>query len=316
MITKLSRTITPLLWRVVVFLCLFFVISMASGPRIISGGIVFSAGFAIYGGIGKAIIFGLIAFVLLARHSKAEITLKAWHPGLLGWMLAGGMAFVASSMGIDRLLVDQRQFPNLAIAHVGLLLSIVCAAVGCFGPTNIVLVWQGYKRQIMNSIGLAAAFYVFLQGVYALWQPLASIVLASVHFLLGLSGLESTVVLPHTLLFDKFGITVAEYCSGIESIALFTSLYAIVGLLDWQRLRKKRFLMVFPLALLILFGLNILRVYGLILAGYYINPQIAFSLFHTYAGMVFFMAYSAVFWIVAYKHLVMPQTQDRKVEKP
>jgi len=53
-----------------------------------------------------------------------------------------------------------------------------------------------------------------------------------------------------------------------------------------------------------LFVLNIVRVYGLIMAGYYINPEIAFSLFHTYAGMVFFILYSAVFWAVAYRYLI------------
>ena len=103
---------------------------------------------------------------------------------------------------------------------------------------------------------------------------------------------------------DKFGITVAEFCSGIESIALFTALYAIVGLLDRHRLNIKRYLWIFPIALVLLFGLNIVRVYSLIMAGYYIDPEIAFSLFHTYAGMVFFILYSVVFWLVAYKYLL------------
>jgi exosortase/archaeosortase family protein len=63
-------------------------------------------------------------------------------------------------------------------------------------------------------------------------------------------------------------------------------------------------LLAFVPALLLLFGLNILRVYVLVMAGYYINPQIAFSLFHTYAGMVFFIIYSGIFWAVSYKWML------------
>jgi exosortase/archaeosortase family protein len=110
---------------------------------------------------------------------------------------------------------------------------------------------------------------------------------------------------PRTLLFNKFGINIIEYCSGIESIALFTGLYALIGVLDWQRFNHKRVIYIFPIGLIILFLFNILRVFVLILGGYYINPSIAFSLFHTYAGMVFFILYSIIFWAVSYKSLLL-----------
>jgi exosortase/archaeosortase family protein len=151
---------------------------------------------------------------------------------------------------------------------------------------------------------LAILFYGLLAIVYSLWEVLASIVLHSVKWLLGLSGLHSIIIQPRILLLDKFGINIAQYCSGIESIALFSGLYILTGVLDWNKFNHRRFLYTFPVALFILFGLNIIRVYVLILAGYYINPQIAFSLFHTYAGMLFFIAYSLVFWAVSYKFML------------
>lgn len=298
------RTITPLLWRVIVFLCFFLLISGIIGPRVISGDILFRDGFAIYGGFGKAAIFSAIAFVLLARQRKVEITLQPWRPVLGWWMLAAAALLVLAWVSIGHLLVGERGLQNLAGAHGGLVLGLILIAIGCMGPKNMRLVWQSYRREILISMALGAVFYAFLLAVYALWRPLSSVVLVSVRAMLELIGLQSTFVPPHTLLFDKFGITVAQYCSGIESIALFTSLYAVVGLLDWGRLRKKRYFIIFPFALLLLFLLNIVRVFALIVAGYYINPQIAFSLFHTYAGLVFFIVYSAAFWAIAYKHLL------------
>lgn len=303
-IMNLRKTITPLLWRVIVFSGLFVIISGLIGPKIISGGILFRDGFVAYAEIGKALFFGLIAFMLLVRHSKVAVALRPWQPAALGWILMALVLFIVTWINIDRLIAHHRDIQILAQAHVSLLLCLICTALGCIGLRNVRLLWRSYRREIMSAVVIASVFYVFLLLVYALWQPIASVVLTSVDSLLGLSGLEGTVIPPNTLIFDKFGITVAEYCSGVESIALFTSLYAIVGLLDWHRIHKKRYFLIFPLALLILFGCNILRVYGLILIGYHVNPQIAFSLFHTYAGMVFFVLFSAVFWAVSYKYLI------------
>ncbi|HEU5187536.1 MAG TPA: archaeosortase/exosortase family protein [Candidatus Saccharimonadales bacterium] len=308
----IAKTITPLLWRVIVFLGLFLLITGIAGPRIIGSDIMFRDGFSQYGGIGKALIFGLLAFVLLARHNKAEVKLQPWRPVLSGWLVGSLVCFIGAWVCLDNLLANERQWFNLVGAHAGLLASVALAAVGCFGIKNIRHLATVYKREILVSLGLTVLFYVFLLAVYGLWRPLASVVLFFVNALLGASGLHGIIFPPHTLIFDKFGITIAEFCSGVESIALFTSLYVIVGLLDWHRLNKRRYFIVFPFALLALFGLNIVRVYGLIMAGYYINPDIAFSLFHTYAGMVFFIIYSAIFWTIAYKYLVVKKEESHE----
>lgn len=298
------KTITPLLWRVIVFACLFVLISGVIGPRIISGGILFRDGFAMYGGIGKALLFSLIAFTLLARHNKTRTTLQPWRPVLLGWIVAACAVLAFAWVAISNLLAGNRELSNLVVAHGGLIVGLLLVGVGCMGPKNVQLIWRRYKREITSSVVLGVAFYLFLQVVYMLWQPLAFIVLVCVTTMLGASGLDAVVVPPNTLMFDKFGITVAEFCSGVESIALFTGLYAVVGLLDWKRLNRRRYFVIFPIALAGLLLFNIVRVYGLIMAGYYINAEIAFSLFHTYAGMVFFILYSAVFWSVCYKYML------------
>lgn len=304
MVRRIILAITPLFWRVIVFLIIFLVVSGIFGPRIVASDIMFSDGFAAYGGIGKALIFGLIAFWLLVRHNKQKLILRPWHPALIGWICLGACMLAIAWICVDGLLAGERTVANLVGAHAFLLTGLLLAAYGCFGSNNTYLVWRAYQREMCIALALSALFYIFLIAVYALWQPLASVVMLAVNWLLGISGLESTILPPNTLLFDKFGITIAEFCSGVESIALFTSLYAVVGLLEWKRLRRRRYFYVFPIALLALFALNILRVYGLILAGYYINPEIAFSLFHTYAGMVFFVIYSAIFWSVSYRHLL------------
>lgn len=311
-VKKLYKTITPLQKRVIVFGILFVVISGVIGPRIISGGIMIRDGFAAYGGVGKALLFSLIAFLLLARHTKAKLKLIPWRPGLLVWAIVGVACLAFSWNAVSHLLAGERLFYHLLTAHAGLIMGLVFTAISCLGIENIKQLWHTYQREIINAGAIGISFYIFLQIVYLLWQPLASIVLISVNYLLGISGLEAVIAPPNTLIFDKFGITIAEFCSGVESIALFTGLYAIMGLLDWKKLNKKRYFAVFPVALLGLCLFNIVRVYVLIMAGYYINPEIAFSLFHTYAGMVFFIIYSAIFWAVAYKYLLSNRSNSHE----
>lgn len=307
------KTIPQLFWQGIVFLVIFIAVSGVIGPRIISGGILFRDGFALYGGLGKAFIFGCIAFALLARHNKKDIKLDPWKPTQLGWAAAALALFALAWVSVGNLLDGQRNLANLTLAHGGLVAGLLSAAVGCFGLENLRTLWKTYRAVIVRSAIIAGVFYLFLQLVYMLWRPLATAVLVSVNFLLDLTGLHSVFVPPHTLMFDKFGITVAEYCSGIESIALFTGLYVIVGLLDWQRINRQRYYLIFPFALLGLFAMNILRVFGLIMAGYHINPEIAFSMFHTYAGMVFFILYSGIFWAFSYKYLINKSREEALV---
>lgn len=300
---NILKAITPLLWRVIAFLGLFIIISGLIGPPIIGDKALFAQGFEIYGGAGKALIFGAIAFLLLARRKKTPSALHVWQPQRL-WWLAG----VAASLGlawwsIGAWLASGSTWLLLGI-HGGLLLSVLCAIFVCASWQELHKLYHAYRPELQQSAAIAVAFYVFLLVLYALWKPIAWVVMYAVQALLQVSGLEVTVLPPNTILLDKFGITIAEFCSGIESIALFTGLYLVVGLLDWHRFNQRRYFWVFPLALFVLCALNILRVYALIMAGYFINPDIAFSLFHTYAGLVFFIIYSAAFWAVAYRFLL------------
>jgi exosortase/archaeosortase family protein len=299
------KAATPLLTRVVAFLTSFVILSGILGPHIIGYSLVNRDGFQIYGGAGKALLFGMLALLLLVYHKGSLPKLKPWKLQQVIWLVLAGLALVTAWIGVDHLHHNSSDIAWLALTHTATIGSVALAMGGTFGPANLRTLISTYRRELLVSLGLAIGFFIFLDLVYELWQVLAAIVLHAVRWLLNLSGLNATIIPPRTLLLTKFGINIAQYCSGIESIALFTALYALVGILDWRRFDHIRYLYIFPMAILLLFGLNILRVYGLIMAGYYINQQIAFSLFHTYAGMVFFILYSGLFWGVSYRWMLL-----------
>lgn len=295
----------PLLWRVFAFFVIFIIAASLIGPRIISHGILYTYHFDLYAEAGKPVLFAGIAFgILVSRKPLTEIL--PWSRLNLVWIGIATVSFACAVYATNQ-LIDGGHGMWAVLAHLGLIAGVISNLIGCLGWTTLRQMTKAYRRELLLSLGLAVAFYLFLLAVYSLWQVLSAAVLHAVAWLLRLSGLQIETVPPRSLVTDKFGIEVAQYCSGIESIALFTGLYALVGLLDYPRLQFKRYLWIFPLALAVLFACNIVRVYGLIMAGFYINQQLAFSLFHTYAGMVFFILYSGLFWSLMYKRMLRAQ---------
>lgn len=301
---NINNTAVLLLKRTAVFLAIFIIFSGILGPHIISHGLVSKDGFEIYGGAGKALLFAVIAFAILVWRKKKQIKLKSWSFSSVIWLVLSIITFIASYLSVNQLITGHQNFSWIILSNVLLITSVIFALGASFGPSNIRTLFNHYFKEILLSILIAIGFYLLLIGVYASWSILATVVLHSVRWLLAITGLSVTVLPPRTLLLTKFGINIAKYCSGIESIALFSGLYVFIGLLDWRRFKHSRYLEIFIPALLILFALNILRVYVLIVGGYYINPQIAFSLFHTYAAMIFFIIYSGIFWKVSYKWML------------
>jgi exosortase/archaeosortase family protein len=293
----------PLIYRTAAFILICLIYSGTLGPRIISGGIIYKDHFGFYGGLGKTLLFAVIAFGLLVYRKKIVI-LKKWQYVNILWLIFSLICYLCAWVMVSRLLAGNKAISIIIYSQILIWLSLIFALAGCFGIHSIKKIIVSYQKELIYAFLLAIIFYGLLTVVYSLWRLLAEAVLHSVKWLLKLIGISSTILPPRTLILSRFGINIAQYCSGIESIALFTALYMLIGVLDWDKLNHRRFLCIFPIAIIILFGFNILRVYVLILAGYYINPQIAFSLFHTYAGMVFFILYSAMFWAVGYKWLL------------
>ena len=271
------------------------------GPRIIGNDLLYKYHFTIYGPLGKSLLFAILVFILLTYRKFGTIKLQAWKRSNLIWILLGFLAYTISWLGVNKMLGGNSSSGWTIATHTGLILSVIFSGIGCFGLKNIKQIIEQFKREIFITLVLSIGFIVLLYGVYTLWNYLAVAVLWSVHVLLSLVGIKSVVIRPHTLVLSKFGINISKYCSGIDSIALFTGLYIVIGVLDWHRLNYKRFLMVYLPALVFLFIFNILRVFVLVLGGYFIDPKIAFSLFHTYAGLIFFALYSLLFWSVSYK---------------
>lgn len=298
----------PIISRLAAFVLICVVYASILGPLITTSTAFKSYDFTYYGSIGKALLFGALTLGVLAYKKKGNLTLLPFEFAQWFWAVLSVVSFAGAWVGF--LHISNHQNLSIAISvHVLLWLSLLTAGVFVFGLANIKQLSRKLSREIRLSLLVTILFFGFLFAVYDLWRPLSYSVMYSVKFLMRIIGVHSQITSNMTLLFSKFSITISKYCSGIESIAFFTALYVLIGLTDWQKLIRKRYFALFFPGLVLLFAFNILRVFALILAGYYINPHIAFSLFHTYAGMVFFIVYSIVFWAFSYKFMLKPPTE-------
>ena len=106
----------------------------------------------------------------------------------------------------------------------------------------------------------------------------------------------------HTLGTDRFRVIIAGACSGIEGLALMS-----VFLLGWlvyarKELRLERVGLLIPIALALMWVLNLLRLTALIAIGSASHPDIALNGFHSQAGWICFNAVALGFLVVAQRY--------------
>jgi exosortase/archaeosortase family protein len=101
-----------------------------------------------------------------------------------------------------------------------------------------------------------------------------------------------------------FIVGISKMCSGIEGLAFFAIMSALIVLIDWKKTSMIKALILIPLGMIGMLLVNSLRITSIILIGRYINPKFATSTFHTNIGWIVFILYFVVFWYFAYGWLV------------
>ncbi|NVL02229.1 exosortase E/protease, VPEID-CTERM system [Ruegeria pomeroyi] len=214
---------------------------------------------------------GLI-FVPWLRADSAS--LNADFQAHLVTLLAGA---VLAAIGALFLLVPRREMSTLLRdGGGGLALVVLVAALIPDLADALAPLWWAFRGLILVT------FY----GV--------AVVLAVLGFHVVLSPETATIGT------EGFFVEMAGSCSGIEGFALTAGFFAIYSVLMRDTLRLGRFwLIVFPLALLVSWLFNVLRIAVLIMIGARISPELAVNGFHSFAGWLFFTVLAlGVIWVV------------------
>lgn len=291
------------LLRLVVFLAGFMVVSGIIGPWVIPTPLLYGSGFYIYGNLGKLVLYSAILFVLFVREKLPiadKPSLKSFN--WLFLVLAGVLTVAFFSFASNLLL-----FPSLwllVICHCVIVLIPASLFVFAFPAKNIRTYVKEYKKQLLACVAISIAFDFGIFQVWKLWPIFSNIVLIAVRWLFLLTYSDVYTPGQLTIYVHGFGVRILEACSGVDSLFMFSALYIIIGILDWKKFNHRKLIIMFFPAAAGLFLVNILRVYIIILAGVVISPVVTEQLFHTYAGMILFIAYFGAFWALMYRRLL------------
>jgi exosortase E/protease (VPEID-CTERM system) len=244
-----------------------------------------------------ALVAGLTVFALTRGKPWRSPTGTApqMAPVRPAWMLAH-LALVASLAWLSTLLFPSTPPPLPFAAVVGLWLICSAAAVLCaFAAMAPLRLWMEVARALGNiwlysaAAALAAAAAIPLSQ--ELWRSMTAATFQVVRYMLlpllpGLTADSATRVLET----HSFAVEILPYCSGLEGMSLI-----LVFTIAWlgyfrKEYRFPRALLLIPLGVTVMFGMNAVRIAVLVLIGNAGYPEVAEYGFHSQAGWIAFNA--------------------------
>jgi exosortase/archaeosortase family protein len=293
-----SKLLNPLVARIVLFLALFILVSYIIGQKIVASPLLYDFGIFIYGGMGYILLFSIAGFILLyGKEVKSALKFRFNYTALvLSGVLAGG--FYILELNINKIIPS---LVSIVLIHALFLSIFISLIIGIFGFGFIKSFFIKFKRQVLYFIGFGIITYSLMHLVWSLWPYLSFVVTKAVFYMLGLINSNVSLLDSQTIIFNGFAAKIAEACSGIYSIFLFSALYIFIILIDWNKINKKRAFALFLPAIAGAFLVNIIRVFLLFVIGAYVSREGALGLYHSYTGMIFFLIYFGIFWALSFR---------------
>jgi exosortase E/protease (VPEID-CTERM system) len=181
-------------------------------------------------------------------------------------------------------------FAAVAVAWHVCALAAALALIAAAAPLDL---WIGAVRRTgmvpVYALLAALAAVVAIHLSQGLWKPTATFTFRLVLLILNplLPTLQSNFS-SLTLSTDRFAVAISEKCSGLEGVGL---MLAFCATWLWYFRREYRFpraLVIVPVALLLAFVLNVLRIAALVAIGDAGYPSVAMVGFHSQAGWIAF----------------------------
>jgi exosortase E/protease (VPEID-CTERM system) len=181
-------------------------------------------------------------------------------------------------------------FPALVLLWLGFALAAIATLCLAFAPWQA---WRGACRAlgIVWAYALGAALFAAgaMEWIQRLWGPTAFVTFDLVRSLLApvLPMLRSDP--PNLVLYTpNFAVQVTNACSGLEGMGLMLAFCAAWLMYCRRDFIFPRALLLIPAGLVLIFGLNVLRIAALMLIGDAGLTDVAVYGFHSQAGWIAF----------------------------
>jgi exosortase/archaeosortase family protein len=271
--------------------------------------------------ITNALIFGVVVFLILTY--KQIFNIKDFKiQKNQAWFFLLAIVFIIIhyyyKFLINRNLEFFSQLPMFwAIVKTFTQILFACALfVGVFGLEFTKYVFNKFRKQIIITSLITLCFFILMIFIQNLWSYFSNIISEILYRIFSLffdnvtykpfvSSFTMTEGGGPLLGINNFRAIVGKPCSGIDSFLLFTSLYSLLFVLDYKRLKKPLTIALFFVGVIGMFLTNVLRIMLLFIIGAYYDQEFAIGLFHTNAGWILFIVYFFIFWSIVSKYIYM-----------
>ena len=298
---RMEKGFKNFLFRTAIFIVVFMAFSFLIGTKIFTNNFIEVWKISIYTRIGYILLFSILGFILLYRKRLTEFPIYKYK-AKDGVMMALSVVALAGFYFVETYSAQINQtLLNMILVHALGISIFAFLALGVYGISFAKHFAKKFKKELLYFLIFAIITYSFMNLVWGLWPYLSLAVLKVTTFLLKIIGINVATFGTDGITVNGFSVIVAEACSGIYSIFIFTALYLFIVFLDWSKINKKKAATLFVPAVLGAFLFNIIRVFTLMLVGAYISREVALGLYHSYSGMLFFLIYFILFWGLLYK---------------
>jgi CAAX prenyl protease-like protein len=249
--------------------------------------------------LGATILLVSASFVFSLPSAQRSNLLASYKPpkGLVGlhslFFALAVSAFLVLPPGeiVNGSAPTVLQGTALAVAPIAVALFVLLSPLLVL-PFEALWAWTKKHWLIFISGGLLGVFYLKSQLQTAVAEFLIHPTLDIIEQFFSWCGLPSYRVWEATIesvpIFgnETFRVAVHPACTGYEGAALTMAILAIYLFIQRSHLRMPVSLLILPIAAVVMFLMNAVRIAVLVLIGVHFSPEIAVGGFHTVAGWI------------------------------
>jgi len=269
--------------------------------------------------IVNALLFGLVVLLILSYKKLFNIKKFTFKKSQL-WFILLTIVFLLLHYFLKYLINQNIEFFSQAMlfwAIIKVLIQIFMAMtifVAIYGTEFSRYVLKEFKKEIVITTIVTICFFIlmiFIQNLWTYFSGFISNILYHIFSLFFSNVTYQPFVTSFTMSegggpllgINGFKAIIGKPCSGIDSFLLFTSLYTLIFILDYKRLKKGLAITLFFIGVTGMFLTNLLRIFLLFIVGAFINAKFAVGMFHSNIGWILFIFYFFIFWWITSKYI-------------
>lgn len=276
----------------------------------------------------NALLFGFVVFLIVSYKKVLNIKRFNFEKNQIVFMFLS--AFFLFLQYFFKYLINRNTdfFIHATIfwGTIKILINIlfgISVGLAVYGISFTKYFVKNFRRDIVLFFIVSIAFFFLMLLVQNLWTYFSGAISEILYRIFSLF-FSNVTYQPYVTSFTmaekggpilgigNFQAVIGQPCSGIDSFLLFTSLYTLIFILDYKRLRKSLTIAMFFIGVIGMFLTNALRIFLLFLVGAFIDAKFAIGMFHSNIGWILFILYFFIFWWITSRYVYKDETTKNK----